>query len=259
MFCRGLIFNVILLKALFLAELNASCPVNKETVCRISPETSLEMNLQTSLVQELARSEKVYQKGALQDSVFKELQADSLREVEKLQNDPAFQEIMTELQSDPLNTTVNLTLEAESNLREASLFDANLHEASLYIFVSFSLGEKALLKLAQDAKQFGATLVLRGFKDGSYATTVQALTKIILKTGQGVIVDPELYALFNITAVPTFILAKPFTLNPTERTQTPIHDKLQGHVSTHYALELFSKQGDLKDEAQSLLKMGAAK
>ena len=64
--------------------------------------------------------------------------------------------------------------------------ETNLSEASLYIFVSFSLGEKALLNLAREAKQFDAILVLRGFKEGSYRKTAQALQEIITKTGQGV-------------------------------------------------------------------------
>lgn len=176
-----------------------------------------------------------------------DLRQESLEKIEFLQKDAAFQEIVKVLENHSLNaqnTAVNSVPETESNL---------------YIFVSFSLGEKALLNLAHDAKQFGATLVLRGFKGGSYAKTVQSLNKIVLKTGQGVIVDPELYSLFDITAVPTFILSKPFTLAPLERTQTPTHDKLQGHVSARYALEMFSKEGDLKDEAQALLKRGAIK
>ena len=183
---------------------------------------------------------------------IEDLRQESLQKIEFLQKDPAFQEIVKVLQDNSSNTknaAVNSIPETEGNLREASL----------YIFVSFSLGEKALLNLAQDAKRFGATLVLRGFREGSYAKTVQALTQIILKTGQGVLIDPELYTLFNITAVPTFILTKSFQLRPEIRIQTPIHDKLQGHVSAHYALEVFAKKGDLKDEAQSLLNRGGVK
>ena len=183
---------------------------------------------------------------------IEDLRQESLQKIEFLQKDPAFQEMVKGLQNNSLesqNTAVNSIPETEGNL-----FDT-----SLYIFVSFSLSEKALLNLAQDARQFGATLVLRGFRKGSYAKTVQALQTIIKKTGQGVIVDPELYTLFDISAVPTFILAKPFTLNTAERTQAPLYDKLQGHVGIQYALEIFSKEGDLKDEAQALLKRGAIK
>lgn len=237
-----------------LAEAHASC--------RTSPETSLKTSLQTSLVKGLAREKKFYQDLTSQSNPLKikglnnnscdsatlqTLQKESLQKVKELENNEDFQTIVAELQthSPPISSDFK---------------DLTTHnKGDLLVFVSFSLGEKALLNLAQDAKQFGVTLVLRGFKDESYAKTVQALQTIIKKTGQGVIIDPELYSLFSITAVPTFILAKPFTLNPTERTQTPIHDTLQGHVSAHYALEVFAKEGDLKDEAQALLKRGAIK
>ncbi|MBY0272289.1 MAG: type-F conjugative transfer system pilin assembly protein TrbC [Alphaproteobacteria bacterium] len=135
--------------------------------------------------------------------------------------------------------------------------------AELTLFVSFSLGEKALLNLAHEAKAYGATLVLRGFKNNSYAQTVKILQKIIQATGQGFIIDPELFSLFSISSVPTYVLSRPFQLqtfepktlesHALERTQTPIHDRLQGHVSLQYALETFAKEGDLKEEAKALL------
>lgn len=200
---------------------------------------------------EPARKNEFYQNNNHQGSFFTLLQQESLQKVETLQKDTGFKEIVTELQSNSSqseNTAVNSGPQTQANLRETSL-----NEANLYIFISFSMGEKALLNIAQDAKQFGATLVLRGFKDGSYLKTAQSLQNMIIKTGPGVIIDPELYTLFDITAVPTFVLTKPFTLNTAERIQTPIHDKLQGHVSSQYALETFTKEGDLKDKAYELL------
>lgn len=176
---------------------------------------------------------------------LQDFQEESLRKVESLQNNPAFQEIVTELQT---NTPEKST--ASEDPRKDL-------KSELYIFLSFSMGEKAILNLAQETKRFGATLVLRGFIEGSYRKTAQALQIIITKTGQGVLIDPELYSLFNITAVPTFVLTKPFNLMAAERVQTPIHDKLQGHVSVRYALEQFEQQGDLKQEARLLLKKGA--
>ncbi len=132
-------------------------------------------------------------------------------------------------------------------------------EGILYLFVSFSLGEKALLNLAKEAKRYGATLVLRGFVEGSYTKTIRALQKIIQRTGEGFLIDPDLFTLFSIRVVPTFILTKPFQLHAKERTQTPLHDRLQGHVSLSYALETFTQKGDLKLEAQELLRKGQGK
>lgn len=127
------------------------------------------------------------------------------------------------------------------------------------IFASFSLGEKSLLNFAHEAQRYGAIFVLRGFKDGSYTKTVQALQKIILETGQGFVIDPELFTLFSISSVPTFILAKPFSFSTSQRIATPIHDRLQGHVSAHYALETFAKDGDLQSVAKAFLEKGMVK
>jgi type-F conjugative transfer system pilin assembly protein TrbC len=193
---------------------------------------------------------------------IQELQNDSLKKIEALQQDKSFQNFVADLKQkipEPFTNHLQKTNSAE-----------------LTLFVSFSLGEKALLNLAHEAKIYGATLVLRGFKDGSYIKTVKALQEIIQKTmssgdrpgeGQGFIIDPELFSLFSVTTVPTYVLSRPLqqtlesqTLEPQalesqvfERTQTPIHDRLQGHVSLQYALEMFAKEGDLKEEAQFLL------
>lgn len=125
--------------------------------------------------------------------------------------------------------------------------------SNLYVFVSFSMGEKALMNLVREAKAYDATLILRGFIEGSYAKTVRALQNIINKTGEGLLIDPELFGLFGVTAVPTYVLSQPFQLSSSERLQTPLHDRLVGHVSIRYALEVFSGSGDLKEGAQALL------
>jgi len=202
------------------------------------------------------------------DADILKLQEDSLKKAETLQEEKDFQEFQEHilqrndeiLNSKTFQTTVTELKQSQKNN------DQNFTEASnlttpgeLYIFVSFSLGEKALLNLAQDAKQFDATLVLRGFIDGSYTKTAKSLQKVIQKVGQGFIIDPELFTLFAVRAVPTFILTNPFQLQAQERIQTPLHDRMQGHVSARYALETFSQMGDLKVEATTLLQKKESK
>lgn len=251
-----------------------------------------------------------------QDSAIQKLQEDSQNKIDTLLKDREFQDIVSTLEAKASCSATNLSLGTSSkdgnsvskscqrenefeHLRLKSLrlespsdlvpeniprlespsdlsSEGMLRPGNFYIFVSLSLGEKALLNLAIDAKRYGATLVLRGFKAGSHVKTVQALQKIIEKTGQGVIIDPELFTLFAIQAIPTFVLSKPFHLNASEHIQTmspdrvegrlsgvrpggPLHDRIQGHVSPQYALETFAKEGDLKDEAKSLLLTGEAK
>lgn len=194
------------------------------------------------------------------------LTEDALKIVERVQSDKEFQSFLTEASqqrnavlADPEFQEVVTALQAQIPKHVPQLKHQSDHtnqRGELTLFVSLSLGEKALLNLAQEAKRWNATLVLRGFIDGSYAKTAKTLQNIILKTGQGFIIDSELFSLFNVEAVPTYILSKPFQLNALERTSTPLHDRIQGHVSIQYALETFAKSGDLREEAQSLLKQG---
>jgi type-F conjugative transfer system pilin assembly protein TrbC len=200
---------------------------------------------QKSCKSSLLNGNSSYEGSSMEESILK-LQEASIKKVEEIQADKEFQNIVVELKTKTLPHLVTFQ-DAEKMLY-----------GELYIFVSFSLGEKALMNLAHDAKRYGATLVLRGFRKGSYAQTVQTLQKIILKTGQGFIIDPELYSLFSITAVPTFVLTKLSQISHEPRTLTPLHDRMQGHVSAHYALENFAKEGELQSEAKTFLKKGKA-
>jgi len=203
----------------------------------------------------------------------KSLIENSQKIIETVQKDKDFHSFLTEsaqkqeavLESQEFQDIVRTlrvsTLQDQPQLKNSH---SKSSPAELTLFMSFSLGEPALLNLAREAKIYGATLVLRGFKDTSYAQTVKALQKIIQETGMGFIIDPELFSLFAVTAVPTIILSRPFHIHAVEsktlesktleRIQTPIHDRIQGHVSLHYALEMFAKEGDLQNEARSLLK-----
>ncbi|MBS0271680.1 MAG: type-F conjugative transfer system pilin assembly protein TrbC [Proteobacteria bacterium] len=210
-----------------------------------------------------------------QNSAIQKLQEESLQKINTLLKDKEFQDVVSSLETKASCSATNLpfgeiTKDAGSLSKGCQTENcleklANLTSEdsvklkNFYIFVSCSLGEKALLNVAQDAKKWGATLVLRGFKEGSYLKTAKALQKVVQEVGQGFIIDPELFTLFAIQTVPTFVLSKPFHLSASERMQTPIHDRIQGHVSPKYALETFAKEGDLKDEAKSLLLAGEAK
>lgn len=240
-----MLFNkLLILLYLFSSELHAAC--------------------QESPLQRLSCRNEFYQNLPIRDSGLSHIEKESFRKLEALQQSKEFQDIVLGLQK-PQSPLLEDSKEKKCPIANdfcdqtsPSLTKTEMksEEASLYIFVSFSLGEKALLNLAQEAKQFGAILVLRGFREGSYRKTALALQQIIKKTGQGVIVDPELFSLFHITAVPTFVLTTPFQLHSQERIQTPIFDKLQGHVSTLYALESFVKAGDLAKRAKKLLHKG---
>ncbi len=206
---------------------------------------------------------------SLNEDISRDLQAlqqNSTRKIEELFKDKNFQDLVVEIQDkgtssggslkDNPSSTGNIFV-SENFPSFTSLPDSSfLNPVTCYVFVSLSMGEKALLHMAEEAKKYEAILILRGFPDGSYRKTVHSLQKIITKTGQGVLIDPELFSLFGIESVPTIVLSKSIPFLPSDRVQTPLHDRLLGHVSLRYALEAFAKEGDLKQEAQALLKRG---
>lgn len=115
----------------------------------------------------------------------------------------------------------------------------------LYIFVSLSMREAALIELGKDAKRVAGVLVLRGLKDGSFKKTAQAFEKFIQKTGYGIIIDPLLFKTFEVTTVPAFVVAEAATLCPSNTScPGPAYDKLSGHVSLDYALSELARHGD---------------
>lgn len=115
-----------------------------------------------------------------------------------------------------------------------------------YIFVSFSIPRKNLESLFSQAKNFGATLVLRGLKNNSYIETTSYLQEIISKNNLGIIVDPSLFIKYDVVSVPTFVLAEREKICPSNISCIPSnYDKLSGNVTAEFALRKFKKDGDV--------------
>ncbi len=217
-----------------------SCPTNSCNVVSLGAKGLQKLQEKsTHKVDELQKTKE-----------FQDIRQELLQKKDLVLGNKEFQEFVTTLHEKLPHSLLTCQNAEKTNLGGPQAYNS---KGNLYIFVSFSLGEKALLNLAHKSHRYGAIFVLRGFKDGSYTKTVRALQKIILETGQGIIIDPELFNLFSVSSVPTFILAKPLSLNGFERTTTPFHDRLQGHVTLKYALEIFAKEGDLQIEAKILL------
>ncbi len=129
------------------------------------------------------------------------------------------------------------------------MYDPSLKkETDLLVFVSFSMPEASLLRIASEAKKSGAVLVLRGFKNGSYQQTVEA-TRLINGLGAQAMVHPDLFTQYQIVDVPTFVLADATEQGACEDSQTgscqPYY-AIKGDVSLSAVLESFEKRSDSK-------------
>ena len=115
----------------------------------------------------------------------------------------------------------------------------------LYIFVSLSMPQSRLINLLQEAKSYGGIVVLRGLKNNSYKDTANFLQPIIKQAEAGFIIEPNLFEKYNINKVPSVILNDPIVKK---------YDQITGNINLKYALEEMAKVGELKSQAQAILR-----
>ncbi|WP_245965979.1 type-F conjugative transfer system pilin assembly protein TrbC [Pseudorhodoferax soli] len=127
-----------------------------------------------------------------------------------------------------------------SQSQEHSSPPAQQRGPGLIIFVSLAMPRLTLERLLDQATRAGASVVLRGFAEGSLRKTVTQLQELIGNRPVGVQVDPPAFDRFAITRVPSFVLVRDGTRpKPCEEGScAPPEDFLQvaGDVSLDYAL-----------------------
>ena len=85
---------------------------------------------------------------------------------------------------------------------------AALNGDRLLVFVTFAMPEAALKKLAMQAAQLQATLLLRGLDDGSMVKTVAHAQKIMGERKVAWQIDPQAFDHFAVRQAPTFVLLR---------------------------------------------------
>jgi len=116
---------------------------------------------------------------------------------------------------------------------------------ALLLFVSFSMPDAALSRLVDQAARSGATLVTRGFVNGSLQQTVARTQRLIGPRKVGFQIDPQAFDRFAVSAVPTFVLiragAMPEPCAAGTCFPTASYVSVAGDVSLDYALEFFKR------------------
>lgn len=113
-------------------------------------------------------------------------------------------------------------------------------------FASLSMPPAALKQMIRDVNAAGGVVALRGFPQGSAKAFTEALGKLALdqETLGQVGIDPRLFRAFNVTAVPTYVVASSdFDLCDGFDCQTtvPPHDRISGNVKPAFALETIAR------------------
>ena len=116
---------------------------------------------------------------------------------------------------------------------------------SLLIFVSFAMPEATISRLLDQAAGAGATLVLRGFINGSLRDTVERMQRLIGKRQVAVQIDPQAFDRFSIVRTPSFVLVRGGAASqPCATGRCVAGDEFvlaAGDVSLDYALRFFER------------------
>lgn len=107
----------------------------------------------------------------------------------------------------------------------------------LAVFVSFSMPEASLVRVAEDIQRAGGILVMRGFKNGSLRETQAA----IMALGDiPVQINPKAFTQYKVDLVPTVVLARTDAGNQLDGEGCALpsaYVSLTGDVGLEYALD----------------------
>jgi len=111
----------------------------------------------------------------------------------------------------------------------------------LLLFISLSMPRPTLQRLVDQAARAKASIVLRGFANGSLRDTVVQVQGLIGTRQVAVQIDPQAFDRFSVTRVPTFVLVRDGTrpVSCASGSCAPADSFLRtsGDVSLDYALE----------------------
>lgn len=117
----------------------------------------------------------------------------------------------------------------------------------LIVFVSFSMPEESLKRLAAQTERAGGVLVLRGFKDGSLKATTRAVQELGL-AGTSFQINPPAFAKYKVQTVPTVVLTKPEAATQIDGEGCALADtysSVAGDTSLDFALEAIGRNDKL--------------
>lgn len=114
------------------------------------------------------------------------------------------------------------------------------------VFMSLSAPAESWRQWSREAARIGAPLVLRGFGPGGLQATVKRIGAYLDREG-GAAIDPRLFRLFDITAIPA-VAVVPGGVPPCESRgcvsdATPPHDRIAGNIGLRAALEAIAAEG----------------
>ncbi|WP_127476704.1 type-F conjugative transfer system pilin assembly protein TrbC [Sulfurivermis fontis] len=132
-------------------------------------------------------------------------------------------------------------------------------DEQLLVFISASVPKESLRRLARQAADAGAPLVLRGVVGGDFPATAEFMRDILgeQEPRARAMIDPTLFARFDVQQVPAVVLVPAGACVAGVRAcpeATPAHVHVAGDVTLDYALDYIARtHPDSRPVAHALL------
>ena len=120
--------------------------------------------------------------------------------------------------------------------------------AEVIVFTSLSLPDAIWRQWSREAARAGAAMVLRGIGEEGFRATARRIAARLPEGGVGVAVDPRLFRLFGIRAVPAVVVvpggAQACVSRGCADDPPPPHDLIGGNIGLEAALEAIAREGE---------------
>ena len=128
----------------------------------------------------------------------------------------------------------------------ASSFLARPHGPEVIVFMSLSAPAASLREWSLEAARAGAPLVLRGLGPQGLKATARRVGAFLAR-GAGAAIDPRLFRLFGITAIPAVAVVPggvpPCVSRGCSKDPAPPHDRISGNIGLEAALAIIAAEG----------------
>ena len=128
----------------------------------------------------------------------------------------------------------------------ASSFLARPHGPEVIVFMSLSAPAASWSEWSLEAARAGVPLVLRGLGSQGLKATVKRIGAYLAE-GAGAAIDPRLFRLFGITAIPAVAVVPggvpPCASRRCAKDAAPPHDRISGNIGLEAALSIIAAEG----------------
>lgn len=135
-------------------------------------------------------------------------------------------------------------IDIEALARQYEQKSAARRSDELMVFASFTMPAASLKRLVSQARQVGAAVVLRGFRNNSLKETAQAI-EALGELGGNVLVNPNAFTKYQVKTVPTLVLARAATIDQVDAQGCALPDDyvaVSGDVTLDYALDEIARR-----------------